>query len=89
MADRSFFGGIDVGGVAGFEEKGAHVLREEGSRLRVHDIEPVMIDQHRLLLEPIRPALCADLFDDAGPDRSGERCFYESRARLTTPRAGY
>ncbi|MEA2766786.1 MAG: hypothetical protein QOK07_3190 [Gemmatimonadaceae bacterium] len=89
VADCSFLGGVDVGGSAGLEEESTHVLRQEGPGLRVHHIEAVMIDQHRLLLEPVCPALGADLFDDAGPDWSRKWRFYESGARLTTARAGY
>ena len=89
VADRSFLGGVDVGGIAGLEEESTHVLRQEGPGLRVHHVEPVMIDQHRLLLQPVCPALGADLFDDPGPDWSRKRRLYESRARLTAPRAGY
>ena len=89
MTDRSFFAGVDVGGSAGLEEEGAHVLGQERPRLRVHHVEPVMIDQHRLLLEPVCPALSADLFNDTGADWSRKRRLCESRARLTATRAGY
>ena len=89
VADRSFLAGVDIGGIGGLEEESAHVLRQKRPRLRVHHVEAVMIDQHRLLLEPVCPALRADLFDDAGTDWPRKRRLYESGARLTTPRAGY
>jgi hypothetical protein len=48
-----------------------------------------MIDQHRLLFEPLAPALRADLFDYAGADLAGKGRLHEPCARLTAPRAGH
>jgi hypothetical protein len=48
-----------------------------------------MIDQHRLLLEPIGPALRAEFFYDSGPDGAGKWRLNESCARLSTARTGY
>jgi len=89
VADRSFLAGIDISRCAGLEQERAHVLRQKRPRLRVHHVQAVVVDQHRLLLQPIPPALSADLFDDAGPDCTRKGGLYESCARLTAPRAGY
>ena len=86
---RTFFARIDVSRVAGLEEKRRHVLGEERPRLWIHHVEAVVIDQHRLLLQPIGPALRAQLFYDAGTDGAGERRLNESCARLSAPRASY
>lgn len=48
-----------------------------------------MIDEHCLLFEPIRPALGADLVDDAGSNRPRKGRLYKSRSRLATTRAAY
>jgi len=89
MAYRAFFTGVDVGRRAGLEEERRHVFGEERPRLRIHHVEPIVVDQHRLLLEPVGPALRADFFHDAGTDRAGKRRLYESCARLSAARAGY
>jgi hypothetical protein len=47
-----------------------------------------MIDEHRLLLSPIRPALSADLGDDSLSNLSGEWWPLEAFAVLAATRAG-
>jgi len=89
MADCTFLARIDVRRLAGLEEERGHVLSEERPRLRIHHVEPVVIDQHRLLLEPIGPALGAEFFYDSGPDGAGKWRLNESCARLSTARTGY
>src|SRR6266478_1410250 len=89
MADRTFLARIDIGRFAGLEEERRHVLGKERPCLRIHHVEPVMIDQHCLLLEPIGPALRAEFFYDAGADGAGKRSLNESCARLSTAHTGY
>ena len=48
-----------------------------------------MVDQHRLLLAPVGPALSTDLAHYTSADGSGKRRALESFPRLTTPGAGY
>jgi hypothetical protein len=48
-----------------------------------------VVDQHRLLLEPVSPALLADLGDDALADRPREWRALEAGARLAAAGAGY
>jgi len=55
--------------------------------LGIHHIQTVVIDQHRLLLEPICPALSADLFDDTRANGPGERRLYKPCARLAATHA--
>src|ERR1700686_321678 len=43
---------IDVLLSAGLEEKRFEILRQELAGLRVHHVEPVVVDKHRLLLQP-------------------------------------
>ena len=59
--DRALLGRIDVLFAARLEEERLHVLRQKAARLRIHDVEPVVVDQHRLLLQPQPPAVLADL----------------------------
>jgi hypothetical protein len=40
------------------------LLVQEGARLRVARIEPVVVDEQRLVLEPVLPAVGADLAED-------------------------
>jgi len=89
VAYRALLARIDVGRGPALEEKRRHVLGEKRPRLRIHHVESVMVDQHRLLLEPIRPALRADFIDHACADRARKGRLHESRARLSATRAGY
>src|SRR5512133_2504854 len=72
VADRPLLARVDVLLTAGLEEERLHVLRQELARLRVHDVEPVVVDQHRLLLQPVAPALLTDLGDDLRADGARE-----------------
>src|SRR5689334_8938089 len=63
--NRSLLAGIDILTHAALEQERSHVVGQECTRLRIHHIQPVVIDQHRLLFEPITPALLADLFHNA------------------------
>ena len=85
--DRALFARVHLGLSVRLEEKGGHVPGEEGPGLRIHHVQAVMIDQHRLLLEPIRPARFANLRDYSRAGFSGERRPLKSFARLTAPRA--
>jgi len=81
--NRSLLRRVHVLASAAPEKKGRHVVRQERARLWVHHVQTVVIDQHGLLLDPITPALLADLLDDAGPDLPGKRSTVEAAARLT------
>src|SRR2546423_9265304 len=89
MCDRAFFAGVDLGRRPRLEQKGRHVLGQERACLGIHYVQAVVVDQHRLLLEPVTPALRADPFYDAGADGARERRLHESCARLPAPHAGY
>lgn len=89
VGDGSLFGRVDVGPLACLEKERGHVLRKKGPRLRVHDVQTVMIDQHRLLLSPICPALTADLGRDLYADLTRKRGSVKSFPRLSATGAGY
>src|SRR6185312_6529220 len=86
--DGPLLGRVDRLLRAALEQEAFHVPREEGARLRVHEVQPVVVDQHRLLLQPLRPALCANLGLNARADRTGEGWALESRARSAAAGAG-
>ena len=50
--------------------------------LRIHQIEPVVVDQHRLLFQPLGPALLADLGERPGPELSREGRALQPGARV-------
>src|SRR6185503_4396348 len=76
--DGSLLRRIDVLFRARLEEERLHVLLEKAAGLRVHDVQAVMIDEHRLLLEPLAPAVLADLLNDALPNFAGKRWTLEA-----------
>ena len=80
---------VDLVAGAGLEEEGAHVLGQERAGLRVHEVQAVVVDEHHLLLQPLAPALLADLADDAGADGAGKGGLLESRARFAAAGAGH
>src|SRR5205085_11732040 len=86
--DRPLLGRVHAFLSTLLEQKSPHVLGEEASCLGIHHVEAVMVDQHRLLPEPLRPAFLTDLRDDAGADGARERWTLESGARLSTAGAG-
>src|SRR5690349_23797541 len=86
--NRSLLARIDVFAHSALEQERGHVVREECSCLRIHHVQPIVIDQQRLLFEPIAPALLADLFDDARTDWAWEWWALEAATRLTAARAG-
>src|SRR5690349_942718 len=90
VADRPLLRRVDLLSRLRLEEVRVAVLREELSRLRVHEVEAVVVDQHRLLLQPVAPALLADLGDDAlaGGAADADGWLLESRAGLAAARAG-
>src|SRR5678815_3236105 len=85
----SLLRGIDVLAHTALEEKRRHVVREERPRLRVHHVEPVVVDQHGLLFQPITPALLTDFLNHACPDLPGEWSAFETAARLSAARASH
>src|SRR5580704_1477036 len=87
--DSSLLGRIHVFLTPGLEQKCVQVPRQELSRLRIHDIQPVVVDEHGLLFEPLPPALFADLRDDALPHGAGKRGLLESLAGLPTAGTGH
>src|SRR6266513_4719473 len=88
-ADRALLAGVDILGRARAKEECLHVLRQESPRLRIHDVEAVVIDQHRLLTHPLCPAFLTDRCDNPRADRTREWRALESGARLTTTNASY
>lgn len=80
MCDRALFRRIDLGGIAGSKEKGTHVLHQELSCLGIHDIQAVVVDEHRLLLQPVAPADLTDLGHDALSHRTGKRGAFKAGA---------
>ena len=86
MRDRPLLTRVDVSPVTGLEEKRGHVARQKSPRLRVHDVQTIMVDQHRLLLTPVCPALPADLGHNSRPDLTRERRLLESFPLLPTAR---
>lgn len=87
MGDRSLLARVDACLTAGLEQKRRHIPLEKGAGLWIHHIKPVVVDQHRLLLSPVRPALPADFRGYPGSDLTWKGCFLESFARLAASRA--
>jgi hypothetical protein len=67
---------------SGLEQKRGHVASKERSGLRIHYVEPVMVDQHRLLLAPVGPALAADFLYHPCANRTRKWWAVESLSRL-------
>jgi len=59
--DAPLLGRVDLLGPAVAQEDLLDLLVEEGAGLGVARIEPVVVDEQRLVLEPVLPALRADL----------------------------
>ena len=89
MGDRPLLARIDVSPFTSLEEKRGHVACQKSPRLRVHHVQPVMVDQHRLLLTPVCPALSADLGYNARADLTRERRLLESFPLLPAARTCY
>src|SRR4029079_13171049 len=89
VTDRPLFTRVDLGARSSLEQESRHVSRQERSGLRIHHVEPIVVDEHCLLLAPVCPALPADLFHHSRTNRTGKRWTLESLARLPTARAGY
>jgi hypothetical protein len=87
--DRSLLRRVDVLAHAALEQECRHVVRQECAGLRVHHVEPVVVDQHGLLLQPVAPALLTDFLDHARSDLSGKWSAFESAARLSAARASH
>src|SRR6185312_2718244 len=86
--DRALLGRVDRFLVAALEEERFEILRQERARLGIHDVEAVMIDEHRLLAQPLAPAILADLADDTGTQGSREWRTRKSLTRLGATGAG-
>src|SRR5947208_964326 len=71
--DRPLLRRVHVLFRSGLEEKRFHVLGKEAARLRIHQIQTVVVDQHHLLARPLSPAVLADLSRDALANRPWER----------------
>ena len=85
MLDRSLLARVDVGFRACLEQKRRHVFRKERPCLRIHHVKTVMVDEHRLLLQPLRPAISADALDDAASDLARKWRTLKTLAGLTAP----
>src|SRR4051812_28624451 len=53
------------------EEVALGLLHEVFARLGVGEVETVLVDQHGLLLEPLRPGFLGDALPDALAERAG------------------
>src|SRR5512143_1611026 len=84
VGDRSLLTRVDLRVRSRLEQERRHVPCEERPRLGIHHIESVVIDQHRLLLSPVCPALPADLVYYAGSNWTGKRRTLEPFTRLAT-----
>src|SRR5688500_13891015 len=80
--DSSLLRRVDVYAAAALEEEGLHVAREECASLRIHHVQPVVVDEHRLLLQPVAPARLTDFRHDARANGPRERRTFESGAGL-------
>src|SRR5438094_8086601 len=69
---RALLACIDVCFRSRLEQESQHVAGQECPALRIHHVQAVMIDQHRLLLQPLRPAVAANTFDSAGSRFTGK-----------------
>src|SRR5687767_9904182 len=78
---------IDVLTNTALEEERRHVVGEKRPRLRIHHVEAVMVDQHRLLFQPVAPTLLADFLNYARTDFSRERWSFKAGAGLAAARA--
>src|SRR5207245_11093173 len=68
FGDRLFLGRRDIAGGnvgAGAEEMILHLLREIVARLLVGEVEPVLIDQHLLVFDPLLPRLLRHVLEYA------------------------
>lgn len=89
MGYRSLLARVDLRFVSALEEEAGHVACEKTSGLRVHYVQAVMIDQHRLLFDPVGPTLLANLFDNAGADWPWKGLSIKSRPGLSAAGTGY
>src|SRR5690606_19945061 len=55
------------------EEKLLHLVLEELARLRLDGRQPILVDEHRLMLEPALPRELRHVLVDALPERTGVR----------------
>ena len=63
---------VSLGNVGAAAEKVLfHLAREVLAGTRIGQVQPVFIDQHRLLLEPCGPGFLADVFPDAFAEFAG------------------
>src|SRR5919107_1497573 len=87
--NRSLLRRVYVFAHPALEEERSHIVGQKCASLRVHHVEPVMVDQHCLLFQPIAPALLADLLNHACSDLAGEWSAFEAAARLSAARASH
>jgi hypothetical protein len=70
------------------EQKSFHVARQKRSRLWIHEVQSVVVDEHRLLLQPLRPTFGADFRLDPRTDGARKGRPLESRVRDAAASAG-
>ena len=63
--DRTLLRGIDVGDLALAEQDGTHLSVQKLPRLGLAGVQAEVVDQQRLVLQPVAPALRADLLLNA------------------------
>jgi hypothetical protein len=72
--DRSFLRGVDLRELDAFVVKeNLHLVEEKFVRIGVRDVDPEMIDQLVLFLEPFLPAVLADFGADLLPELGRDR----------------
>src|SRR5690606_35825244 len=76
-ADGALLGDVHLLRLPGVEEEALQVLRQELLRVGIPNVQAVMVDQHRLVPEPLAPAHLADLGLDAAPQVGVQRCVRE------------
>ena len=74
MGNRALLRRVDIIRSALTKQEGFHVPHQELTRLWIHHIQPVMINQHRLLLEPVCPTVPAGAFENPRTDRARKWC---------------
>src|SRR5690606_14234215 len=78
---------VDLFGLARTEEERLHVGGEEFARRALPHVQPVVVDQRRLVAEPLVPAALTDLAVDPLAQLRSQRRPLELRVGLPAPDA--
>jgi hypothetical protein len=85
--DLPLLGGIHLFSTFTLQKHGLDLAVEELPGLGITGIQPVVVDQERLMLEPVAPAILADFLVDLLPDRVPEGSSLELGGILLTATA--